>query len=530
VRRSTSTVRRACAVGTTVALIGLSTGLGVMTATAASAAEPDPIVATSDASPQGTTGTTGDSNATDGGSTAGTGTSGTGSSSDASGSGTGTDTGASGTDTGSTDAGSGSGTGGTTVTDGGSTAPTGGNTTPTNEVAPPTTVAPTVQAAPATVKIAGAAKVGVTLHAQTTGYVGPHTYAWTRDGDVTVLTTDDSYTLTADDVDHVITLTVTDTDTATPTSASTAKVTEDVAFADADGKTAEKPFTLTEDAGVAYSHSFAVSAGSGTVSYAIGYTDPDDVDPEDESTPEDSLPDGVELNTKTGLLSGTTFSSGVYDFTVVASNGTSTATEYVEIVVNPGVAVGVLAVAADTSSEDVFNGTKDSNSWIIQPDGSIITIHQPADFDQDPTFEDGGQPTVKQGQSLWIQGYSVDEYGNQTQDWDPETGDLPRPLVTSNVASDQIAWDDDEYATRITFPHASTHIITVAQDDVSVTFPVTVVPNAATVAVVKPVASGRQLAYTGTDATGALPWALGLVLAGAGLIGARTLRRRQTER
>jgi len=529
VRRSTSTVRRACAVGTTVALIGLSTGLGVMTATTASAAEQGPIVATSDASSQGTTGTTTDPDGTDGGSTTGAGTSGTGSSTDASGTGTGTGTDTSGTDTGSIDAGSGSGSGETTVTDGGSTAPTGG-TTQTNEVAPPTTVAPTVQAAPATVTIAGAAKVGVTLHAQTTGYVGPHTYAWTRDGDATVITTDDSYTLTADDVDHVITLTVTDTDTATPTSASTAKVTEDVAFADADGNSADTPVTLTEDAGVAYSHSFAVIAGSGTVSYAIGYTDPDDVDPEDESTPEDSLPDGVELDTKTGVLSGTSLFSGVYDFTVVATNGTSTATEYVEIVVNPGVAVGVLAIATDTSSSDAFSGTKASNSWIILPDGSITSIHQPADIEQDPTFEDGGRPTVKQGQSLWVMGYSVDEYGNQTEDYDPETGELPHPVVTSDVASDQIAWDEDEYATRITFPHASTHTITVAQDDVSVTFPVTVVPNAATVAVVKPAASGRQLAYTGTDATGALPWALGLVLAGAGLIGARTLRRRQTQR
>lgn len=55
-RRSTSTVRRACAVGTTVALIGLTTGLGVMTATAATAAESNPAVsAPATAAADGTT-------------------------------------------------------------------------------------------------------------------------------------------------------------------------------------------------------------------------------------------------------------------------------------------------------------------------------------------------------------------------------------------------------------------------------------------------------------------------------------------
>ena len=43
--------------------------------------------------------------------------------------------------------------------------------------------------------------------------------------------------------------------------------------------------------------------------------------------------------------------------------------------------------------------------------------------------------------------------------------------------------------------------------------------------------SGRQIRLGDvSDATGALPWALGLVLAGAGLIGARALRRRHAQR
>ncbi|WP_439691160.1 putative Ig domain-containing protein [Curtobacterium sp. SP.BCo] len=534
-RRSTSTVRRACAVGTTVALIGLTTGLGVMSATAASAAT-DPAVSQQTGSSQGAAGTDGqtsDPNAgTGNGTAADTGTTDTGS-----GTGTaGSDAGSTGTpaDTDTTAPGTGTGTGseGTTGSNGDATnaGTTGAANNPetTNSGAgnQGTLAAP---AAATTVQITGTARVGSLLQAKTTGYAGPHTYAWTRDGDDTVLSTDDSYTLTTADIDHVITLTVTDTATEVATSAKTDKVSEDVRFADSETNTDEAPFAITADAGVAYSHSFAVVAGSGTVSYSVGYTYPEDADPEDGGTPSDYLPDGVTLNAKTGLLSGTSTTSGSYDFTIVASNGTSTATEYVEVTVNPDVAVGVLAFAADATTDDVLNETKASNAWIIAPDGSITTIHRPADLEAEPTFEEGGQPTVKQGQSLWVQGYAVDQYGNTTQDYDEETGDLPRPVVTSDVASDQIAWDEDEYATKITFPHASTHTITVAQDDVSVSFPVTVVPTASTVAVVKPLATGRQLAYTGTDATGALPWALGFVLAGAGLIGARTLRRRRTQ-
>jgi len=56
----------------------------------------------------------------------------------------------------------------------------------------------------------------------------------------------------------------------------------------------------------------------------------------------------------------------------------------------------------------------------------------------------------------------------------------------------------------------------------------TIVPTKPVVAT-HHVGSGR-LAYTGTDSTGALPWALGLVLAGVGLIGARSLRRRRAQR
>ncbi|MFB9647453.1 hypothetical protein [Curtobacterium pusillum] len=557
-RRSTSTVRRACAVGTTAALVALTTGLGIATATAAHADTVSTLSAPADPQPQDTTGT--DAGIGTGSDETGTGT-GTGTGTDETGTVTGTGTGT-GTDgdtttdaasggsgaapvtgtgsdaTGPTD-GSGTGSGvdtdQTTTTDGGTTAPS--NTVRRTTDATSESGTSTTEVAAKTVKIAGAVKVGVTLRAETTGFAAPHTYAWTRDGDTTVLSIDESYTLTEDDVDHVMTLTVTDSATSTAISATSEKVSQDVAFADADTNSVDAPLTFTEDAGVAYSHSFAVAEGSGTVTYSIGYSYPEDVDPSDsDDQPESYLPDGVQFDPTTGVLRGESISAGDYEFTVVATNGTSSATEYVSITVNPDVAVGVLAFTSDTSNDDIFNETKASNAWIIEPDGTITTVHRPADLDADPTIEFGGQPTVKQGQSLWIQGFSVDQYGNPTADFDEETGDLPQPVVTSDVATDQIAWDDDEYAVRVTFPHASTHHLTVAQDGASVRFPVTVVPTAATVTTIASTptgttgTTGRQLAYTGSDATGALPWALGLVLAGVGLIGARTLRRRHAQR
>lgn len=517
-RRSTSTIRRACAVGTTVALIGLTTGLGIMTATSASAATGDDTTTSAVTAPAATPadpttpadGTTPDATSGDGAAPVAT---------------PGDDTPADGTTT--TPSGTATGTP-ASPTDGstgtGVKTPSGSTTKAADPGTPVTT-----QDADGTVAISGDAKVGVTLHAETTGFAGPHTYSWTRDDD-TVVSTSESYKLTADDVDHVITVTVTDTTSEATAEASTAKVTEDVAFADADTNTVDTPLALSTDAGAAFTHTFGVSAGSGTVSYAIGYAFPDDSDSTDpDDQPSSYLPDGMEFNSTTGTLSGTSYSAGFYDFSIVASNGTSTATEYVEVTVNPGATIGIMAAATDTSSEDLFSGDKAANIWIIAPDGSILTLTYPADPDAEPTLTEGGQPTVKQGQSLWVQGSPVDQYGNDTTVYDPETGEPEQPVVTSDIASDQIAFDEDDFSTRVTFPHASTHHLTVAQDGSSVSFAVTVIPTVAPAVAVTPVNGGGQLAYTGTDATGALPWALGLLLVGAGLIGARTLRRRRAQ-
>ncbi|MGN8050555.1 hypothetical protein ACTJKO_12785 [Curtobacterium sp. 22159] len=511
--RSTSTTRRACALGTTFALIGLTTGLGVFTSTAAYAADETPTAAVAQADPTPTdqpTDTPTDQ-PTDASSTPAA------------------------TEPPATDP--------TTPTDADSSAPapTGDPTAPADSAPNATqsraTASPTAADVPAPsykVTIVGKPTVGTTLRADVTGITGQYGYDWTVDG--ATLSTEPSFTLTKDQIGKKVTLTVTGSTPEQTAEATTDVVTEDVVSADE--TTADTPLALTVTAGQALSRSFAVKAGSGDVTYSVGFADPDYVADPTDPTDTPDLPDDVTLDPTTGLLSGKPTLAGTYDFTVIATNGTSTTTEYVEVVVDPAAAVGVMAYATDTASSEFFDSLDDEgnphldhpiSSWIIEPDGTIITLKQPADFNQDPTFTEGGNPTVKQGGSLWISGSAVDEFGNDTVQQDDD-GNLPQPTVTSDIASDQISFDEDEFATRVTFPHASTHHLTVAQDGLAVAFPVTVIPTATTVVATTPVGTKGELAYTGTDATDALPWALGFVAAGAGLLGAAAVRRRRAQR
>lgn len=498
--RSTSGVRRACAVGTTIALIGLTTGLGVLGVTSASAAEPVEPTTTA------TTPTTvaDQSTPTDAPSDSATP------------SGAATDT----------------ATPSDAPTSDGTDAPTAPPTsTPTDPATAPATTgtskAPaggvSALAVASEAQIVGDAKVGVTLRADAPKVTGPYDYAWSTDGGVTVASTSSVYVLTGNDVGKQVTVVITgkDGDTATAT---TAAVTEDVAFATP--TTADAPRTIEVTAGDTLDEVFTVAQGSGDVTYALGYAQPDYADPTDpEDQPDSYLPYDSVFDAGTATLRGQVISAGVFDFAVIASNGTSTATEYVEVVVDPGKAIGIMASATDQTSDQLYDGTHTTNAWIIEPDGSIVTITFPADIAADPTIVDGGQPTVKQGASLWINGSPVDQFGNDTTQYDDE-GNAPLPTVTSDHATDQIAFDEDEFATKVTFPTASTHRLTVAQDGQSVSFPVVVDPTVAVVAAATPATPKGQLAFTGSDTTDALPWALAMLAAGAGLVGLRALRRR----
>lgn len=507
--RSTSGVRRACAVGTTIALIGLTTGLGMVTATAAYADDSAPAVsAPVDPNAQTNTDTTPASSETP-----------TTPAADESGT---DEPGAEPTTPVTTDPAPSTDPGASTTTDktdsAGKQAPTTSSTATDSAVSPKLAVA-------SDAKIVGDAKVGTTLRVDAPELSGTYQYAWSTDGGQTVAEITPTYSVTTADLGKRISVLVTDGNGNTAT-AETDVVTEDVAY---DTKTtADAPRRIEVTAGDTLDETFAVSKGSGNVTYAIGYTDPDSSDPTDpDDQPESYLPYDTVFDAATATLRGEVTAASTFDFTVVASNGTSTATQYVEVVVDPGAAVGVMASATDTSAQDAFDGVHPTNSWIIEPNGAITTISFPADLDAEPTIVDGGQPTVQQGGSLWVDGSPVDEFGNSTVEFDDD-GNFPMATVTSDHADDQIAWDDDSFSTKVTFPHASTHVLTVAEDGLSVSFPVTVNPTVVTapVAAVTPTTAKGQLAYTGSDATGALPWALAMLAAGAGLVGLRALRRR----
>lgn len=570
--RSTSFVRRACAVGTATALIGLTTGLGVMTATTASAAElptadPTAVAAavpgaeattpaaapTTPAEPSLPSGDTAAPTAPD------------------------------------------STTGGDAGTGAAPTAPVTGTPTSPATTAPAAPAAstpaatPSAEAAPtaaatATVTISGKAKVGETLRANPKGFTAPAalSYEWSVDG---VGTGDQgsTYDVDADDAGEVVTVTVRNTaagHTDEEATATTAAVTQTPVFVDADGKPVEGGTVADEDslpleatAGEAFSYTFRAQGFPAPTLALSWYYDGEEADPDHpEDTPEGQLPEGIEFDAATGVLSGTTEWASSYDFAVTATSGTESVTQYVELTVDAGAAAGVQVIAADRADyEDLFDSSGVSfgfvadesseettddgtvRTWIIDEQGDISTVDLhwttgPEGSDVEPEFIPGGKPTVDQGGTLVVNGGVVDRFGNLVTDADGE----PTPIsVTSDVTSDVIEVDNELWgynAVDVTFPHASTHTLTVASDVLSTSFPVEVVPTATAPVVTPPAsvppvvtpptaaapigsvpvrtASHGRLAYTGTDSTDALPWALAMLAAGAALVGLRIVRRR----
>jgi len=527
VHRSTSTVRRACAVGTTVALVGLTTGLGIMTATAANAETLDttqPIVAAETPAPT-----------------------------PAEGSETPTPTEPPVETAPETPAPAEEAPAPTPE----ATEPAAPETTaPAATEAPKPTETPkpdvTAKAADATVTIEGTAKVGTRLVAVVTGFddEAGYKYSWT-DQDGNVLSKAASYVVDPTDVRKTITVAVTGTlpgatEANTVTSAATVPVTQSPAFLGADGEpttagaSRKSPLVLTSTAGDSFSHTFRAQ-GFPEPKYSLSWFSQDDADFADEypgeSDPEEQLPYELSFDASTGELSGTATLAENSEFAVTATSGTESVTQYVSMTVEAAAPVGVMVYTTDRAG--LFDESDDDDtertSWIIEPDGSVYTIGE-------EDFTVGGRPTVKQGGTLVIQGGAVDRFGNPIGGYDDETPEMP--VVTSDVASDVIAPDPDlgDFGlVDVTFPHASIHNLTVASGSFSTSFAVEVQPTVtgivapvpappAAAAPVAPVNTGGQLAYTGSDTTDALPWALGLLVAGAGLIGARFARRRRAQR
>ncbi|WP_434770571.1 putative Ig domain-containing protein [Curtobacterium flaccumfaciens] len=536
-RRSTSTVRRACAVGTTVALIGLTTGLGVMTATAATAAESNPAV--SAPATAAADGTTPSDTATDG-----TGTPATGSEADGStppaGDTTGDDapagddSGVTGPDTEPTDA----GTPGT-----GSTAPAGtpaapAATTPTEPTATATTPA-AAAAVEQSVTITGDLYVGSDLVARQSGFTkgSKISYVWTSPTGA-VLSESATYTITTADAGQEITVTL-EGSVAGETATATTETAVAPVFVDEDGQPLsdeEGDTSIEATAGEAFSQTFRALSTPAPELSASSF--------DDDGNEQSTLPKGISFDAKTGVLSGTLTDADQYYQVMITATSTSPSgpvsnQQFVDIDVQAGAPVGIEVV---TLNQNALEDGSDTTAWIIHPNGDVYT----GDLLSDSEPVKGGKVTVKQGGTLLVSGAQVDRFGNQIMpDFDEETGEPEffTPTVTSDVATDVIAADSDLGGVglvSVTFPHASTHTLTVSGAAVpSTVFAVDVQPTIAPAAVIKPIVpaavathhtgSGR-LAYTGTDATGALPWALGLLVAGAGLIGARTLRRRRAQR
>lgn len=259
--------------------------------------------------------------------------------------------------------------------------------------------------------------------------------------------------------------------------------------------TKAEPLALTATAGATFTHTFRTTGGTGSLAYAI----------------QDAASTDLTVNVETGVLTSTVTTAGTYDFEVVALRGTATATEYVRLTVLPAAPVGVLAI--------VDTGTPGATVWSVAPGGVISA------------FSGGGEPLgtvssipVQQGGSLEVSGLAVDRFGNPTAPASVSTGF--GATVTSSVASDQVVTDPRGDASKVTFPHASDHRLTITQGGASTTFVVAVRPVATAAVATTTGGTGSTLAYTGADETTPLAWALGLLAAGGGILVHRLRRRR----
>ncbi|PZE80190.1 hypothetical protein [Curtobacterium sp. MCBD17_032] len=270
---------------------------------------------------------------------------------------------------------------------------------------------------------------------------------------------------------------------------------------------AKAPIALAATAGERFSHTFSVT--DAPVPEAVRYELRGVRDGGSDHT---SAPDGLDvtIDPESGVLSGTATAARSFPFQVVAVSGGQESVAHVELTVAPG---AVARIASSVTFEDdlVVGGRQDR--WTV--DGDVITYHpiegEPRRVEAIP---------ARQGESAMMRHEPFDAYGNLA--WtDTEF------RFASDVASDRIDYDAESVSTWVTFVHASPHTVTVTYGDVTSDIRFEVAPAAASTAgLTTPTAPSGSLAYTGTDQSGPLTWALGLLTAGAGLLVHRLRRRR----
>jgi hypothetical protein len=508
---STSRVRRYAAVGTAVAIVAGSSAFGLgLGATTASAAEPEPAAATSAAS------TTSAASAAS----------------------------AAGTTPGAPATPEVAPTDGTTAPvpadePAGDTAPAGTDTPADDAATPddavPADDAPADDAAPTgetsaeggpdvttdavtpagTVAVTGTTTIFHTLSASADGWPADttFTYQWVftdRDGTTDVAgATTDTYVVDPQDVDGTVQVRVTGTapgeDPTTVTSAATAPVKDDPAI----GFRTLAIRDVTTRVGEPFSVSLAAFEGDG-LQYFVN-------DQPGGSSNPGVLPAGVSFSPD-GTLSGTPTVAGYTMLWVHAStsrhpDGGTAMRVFFTTEAAPAVSMRVWAY---TSTDD-----RPYDLWQIAPDGSTRYTSNPQDWYGDPATP----LRVPQTAEVNLDVAGTDAFGDTVLF---EDGGV---RWSSSVAGD--AFDTslspgalDAGAARLTFAHASEHVITATHGDLSISFTIDVTPTATTVVATKPASGTGQLAYTGADATGPIAWALGLLAAGGTLLVHRARRRR----
>ncbi|MFJ4220837.1 hypothetical protein [Curtobacterium luteum] len=223
-----------------------------------------------------------------------------------------------------------------------------------------------------------------------------------------------------------------------------------------------------------------------------------------DGTPYDA-PDGldVRIDPRSGTLTGSATLARTFHLSVVATGGGVEAVVPVELTVAPA------AFDHFTASVRKADAGERADTWTVE--GTTVTH-----FHGDPAGDRVTVVPARQGDRMVVFASPTDRFGNTPT----------RPVehtITSDVASDRFGIEQSSGGTTVTFTHASRHVVTIRYEGGSLAVPFEVSPVAGP-------ATGQAatgtLAYTGSDSSGPLAWALGLLAAGGGLLVHRLRRRR----